>query len=457
MPVQLARGRRSRRRRWPPARTRSPRTPSGADFELWDNTKFADVRGVRRRDDRQRRSRRRHQRTGRGVRRRSGDRVLLRELRGRDRERSRTYSRSHRQPWLVRRRDPYDDSLNNPYHRWKMSFEPWLRRRQARRSSSAMARWRASRSSSAVSPRGDRQGPSRRHQGFGRWSPATQLQQGPRYAEQLGVKFTRPSVRTVSRPARRPVPRQRCQRDHHGRRPPAPTRARPRRERRRRRRPVGALLRSRSVRAGHADRCAAGSRRPRSLDSIAPAHRSLRGERRSFSPVRAAAARHRSVAARRRLGDGRKGARTVKRPLLGFRSARGQLPGSLRRHRRTRHHRRLGFPGDARANARRRRAVPAVQIVLRAARFDQGRRRPSGQRAARCNQQLAADRSRRPPRAVVVCFGAEAGALSCRALRRLPRPAPADARGPGPPMGAGARPVPRLWLGRRGRHGPRGG
>ena len=169
----------------------------------------------------------------------------------------------------------------------------------------------------------------------------TQLRKRPRDAEHVDVVHDG-QQRTACRPARRRLPRPRCRRS-----PRRPTGTTPRPTTRdRRRRPAGATR----AQLRPISRCCA-HRRAR-IRSFAPS--ATRSAARS-SRGRGAAVTVQSQS-RRRLGDGGHRGGRGRWPLLGFRRASRQLPGSLRRHRRARDHRRLGFgrcPGHCSSSTRR--------------------------------------------------------------------------------------------------------
>ena len=83
--------------------------------------------------------------------------------------------------------------------------------------------------------------------------------------------------------------------------------------------------------------------------------------------------------------------------------------------------------------------VRPLPLVLRPAGLDQGRRRASGQRAARRGQPDPAHRRRPPAAGDRRLLRRRGGQVPGRALSRLPRPAPAGSRRAGVAVRAGAR------------------
>ena len=109
----------------------------------------------------------------------------------------------------------------------------------------------------------------------------------------------------------------------------------------------------------------------------------------------------------------------------------------------------LGSGDDARPATRRRRAVRALPLVLRAARFDPRLGRPAGQRAARFDQPAAADRGRPRSAGDRHVLRGRGGAVPDRAVPGLPRRPPAAAGRAGLAVRARARAVRRVRLGDR--------
>ena len=100
----------------------------------------------------------------------------------------------------------------------------------------------------------------------------------------------------------------------------------------------------------------------------------------------------------------------------------------------------------ARAPARRRHPVAALPRLLRAARLDQGRRRPARQRPPGNREPPAPGGRGAPPAGRGALLRRRGGDLPHRRLRGLPRRPSPDAGRPAPPVAPGARLLRRLRL-----------